>query len=343
MSEKIVRTEEMFTVSEGYFHSSDKMHDIFYRVYRPAGEPKAIVQIAHGMCEYIGRYDGFMSYLAEKGYIVCGNDHLGHGQSVYDDEELGYFADKEGWQKVVLDMHRMTTIVRRAYPDKPFFVFGHSMGSFLTRAYITKFGRTIDGAVICGTSGGVDGAPMLLTVCDGIKAAKGGYYRSERINKMAFGAYLSEIPDPRTPYDWISRDEEIVDKYAKDKLCTFIFTINGFENLTKVLWYVSNEKWFDSYPKELPTYLIAGSADPVGDYGKGVLRVYNKLRTRDADMELKIYSGARHELLNEINRGEVYEDVLAFYEPLVEKWEEEHRAEKPWENEEEQESSEGDE
>ncbi|MBQ8108210.1 MAG: lysophospholipase [Ruminococcus sp.] len=317
MSETKTEVFEGYIRTQGRFDSSDGIHDIYYVTYRPEGEVRGVVQIAHGMCEYIDRYDDFAAFLARNGYAVCGNDHLGHGKSVNDESELGWFAEKRGWQLCVKDMHRLTELMKGDFCGLPYVMLGHSMGSFMARAYVTKYHRDIDGAVFSGTGGGIPGVPAMLTLIDTLRAVKGDKYRSDVLNSMAFGMYNSRIENQRTKYDWISRDEEIVDKYCEDPLCTYIFTLNGFENLMKVMWYVTNDKWYCSYPKNLPTYLIAGSADPVGDYGRGVLKVYNKLRLENCDIELKLYSGARHEILNETNRAEVYDDVLEFMERLI--------------------------
>ena len=163
----------------------------------------------------------------------------------------------------------------------------------------------------------MEGIPALLTVVDSLKILHGDKYRSKVVNKLAFGAYTRKITDKVSEYDWISRDPEIVSTYEKDPKCNFIFTLNGFENLAKLLWYVSNEKWFSTYPKTLPTYLIAGSADPVGNYGKGVLSVFNRLSLNGCDVEMKIYENARHELVNETNRREVYNDIADFLLDII--------------------------
>lgn len=264
------------------------------------------------MCEYVMRYEDFAEFMAEHGFIVCGNDHLGHGESVRSEDELGYFSQENGWQNVVGDLHTLTLIMKRNYPDLPYFLFGHSMGSFMARAYCIKYGRELDAAIFCGTSEGFDGLGAMIAVVAAMKKAKGGKYRSRLINKLAFGAYNSRIKNSKTPYDWISRDSDIVDKYNHDKKCNFIFTLNGFENLMEVLWYVNSDKWFSNFRKDLPVLLIAGEGDPVGDYGKGVTVVFEKMKDYHCDADLKLYPGARHELLNEINRSEVYRDVLAF-------------------------------
>lgn len=294
------------------YKSSDNIHDIAYYVYFPMGGVKGVVQISHGMCEYFQRYDHFARFLAEQGYVVCGNDHLGHGSSVRNNSELGYFASENGWQKVVNDLYSLTKIMKKNYGDLPYFMLGHSMGSFMARAYCIKYGKNLDGVVFCGTSGGMTGIPGMLSVIDGLKKIHNDKYRSNLVNKLAFGAYNRKISDNNSKYAWISRDKDVVDKYSQDEKCTFVFTLNGFENLMKVLWYVSNEKWFSSFNKNLPVLLISGDSDPVGAYGEGVKKVYDRLKEYSFNVSLKIYKGARHELLNEINKNEVYYDVLAF-------------------------------
>lgn len=300
------------TMIKSTYKSRDGIHDISYHVWFPQGTVRGIIQISHGMCEYIMRYKDFAEFLAGHGFVVCGNDHLGHGESVNSDDELGYFCEKDGWQTAVDDLHTLTNIMKKSYPDLPYFMLGHSMGSFLARAYCIKYGREPDAVIFCGTSGGIKGIPGLLSVISQMELVHGDKYRSKVINHMAFGAYNRKIPASQTPYDWISRDTDIVDKYRADDKCTFIFTLNGFENLMKVLWYVNNDKWYSAFRKDLPVFLIAGDGDPVGDYGRGVQNVFDKMRDFHCDARLKIYPGARHELLNETLRGDVYNDVLEF-------------------------------
>ena len=250
--------------------------------------------------------------------MVCGEDHLGHGRSVSDDTDYGYFAQREGWQCVVKDMYKLTRMMKKSYPEVPYFIFGHSMGSFLARAFVTRYHRALDGAVFCGTSGGQGGTEAMLTMLDIAKRIHGEKYKGEFFNKLAFGSYNNGISPRNSDFDWLSRDTANVARYCNDKRCGFTFTINGFENLIKMIWYVSNDKWYSSYPKDLPTYLISGSADPVGNYGKGVLKVFNNLNLYNCNVEMKIYKDARHELLNEINKDEVYSDVLDFFETVME-------------------------
>ena len=294
------------------FASSDGEHRIAYYVYFPVGEVKGVVQIVHGMIEHIRVYEHFAQYLTGLGYLVCGNDHLGHGASVNDESEFGYFSPENGWQNCIHDMYKLTTIIKKSYPDVPYYIFCHSMGSFLGRAYAVKHRKTLDGIVISGTSGGVSGVPGLLTLSAPIKKAKGEYHRSKTLTKLAFGKYNDKIDDNSSPKDWVTRDREMLAKFDSDPTCNFVFTVNGFENLSKLLWFVSQDKWYQNYPKDLPTLLIAGTADPVADYGSGVKKVFEKLFEQGCNVEMKLYEDARHSLVHEPNRDEIMGDIASF-------------------------------
>ena len=325
------------------FLSTDGKHKVFARECTPDGEVRAVLQIAHGVAEHIYRYAPFMEFLADNGFVVVANDHLGHGKTAENEQELCFFAEKDGWNDVVSDMDQLHKLTAAKYPDVPYFLFGHSMGSFLARAYALRHGSECRAFVFIGTADGFESAAAdiiekgagfagrltskltgketnlgraaitaMLTQGEILKKVKGERYRSELLNKLGFGRNNERIENCRTEYDWISRDEEIVEKYAADELCTFVFTVNGFINLAEVLWYVSNDKWYTNLRKDLPLLLLAGDADPVGNYGKGVRSVYEKLCEYRCDASMKLYEGARHELLNELCREEVYGDILEF-------------------------------
>lgn len=299
---------------KGTFESSDKIHQISYEIIIPDKEIRGIIQISHGMCEYFERYIDFAEYMTEHGFLVCVNDHLGHGNSVNKDEELGYFSSENGWQNVVEDLYKLTKIMKENYGnDIPYFLFGHSMGSFMARAYSVMHGEYLDGVIFCGTSGGITGIDKIINVIDMLKKIHGEEYRSDKVYQLAFGRYNKKITDCRSKNDWISRDRTVVEKYDADKKCNFNFTLNGYENLMGVLQYVSDDKWYETFIKTLPTFIISGDMDPVGDYGKGVYKVFRKLSETGCDASMKLYSNARHELLNEINRKEIYNDILAFF------------------------------
>ena len=297
----------------GSYLSSNEKSKIAYYIYEPTGKIKGIIQISHGMCEYIERYEHFAEFLTDNGWILCGNDHLGHGKSVERDEDLGYFSEERGWVHCVNDLYYLNSLVQQKYINLPCILFGHSMGSFMARAYITRYGKSIDGAIISGTSAGFPHSlGAQLSVFDIAKKKDGERHRSAKIDNMIFGKYNNRITGNKTIYDWISSDEAVVKKYEADKLCNFIFTINGVENLVKVLGHVSDSKWYSSIRKDLPIYLVSGKDDPVGAFGDGVYKVFGKLSSKNCNVRIKLYSGMRHEILNEIKKEEVYSDILAF-------------------------------
>lgn len=275
-----------------------------------SNKPRAVVQISHGMCEYIERYKEFAAFLVEHGFAVCGNDHLGHGGTSAGGTD-GFFAEKNGWQFVLEDIHTMNRLAAERYPGCPIFLLGHSMGSFFARLYAATYPETIHALVLSGTGGPNPFAGVGVFLTDLLSRWKGPKHRSQWINRLAFGSYLSKIPNPATPYDWITRDAEIVKAYAADPKCTFVFTVSAFHDLMQTLKKVSTAEWAQKIPKAMPVALFSGDKDPVGDYGKGVVKVYEMLCNAGVqDVTLKLYEDGRHEMLNEINRQEVYRDIL---------------------------------
>ena len=321
-----------YITEKRYFPSSNKGKKIYYEIYTKKDlQPKAVIQIVHGMCEYVRRYREFARLLNDNGYLVVGNDHLGHGMTAAklaeekdgvidpnENEERGFISERDGWQHCVADMHRLTRIIKKEYPGIPYFMFAHSMGSLMGRAYVTAYPGELDGIIYSGTGALLGTESQLMLYLQGIEKVKGSRFRPPLTDKAMFGKYgLYNSKSGRDGGGWLNRDAEEVRKYSADPYCNFSFTVNGFLNLLGVNYYVNRNKWFEVYPKELPTYIISGSKDPVGDCGRGVLKVYNKLRLYDCDVEMKIYNGARHELINELNREEVYRDVLDFYEGIM--------------------------
>lgn len=295
--------------STGKFISSNSIDFISYYIYTPQTEPKAIVQLSHGMCEYIERYEPFIEFLNNNGIIVCGNDHLGHGKSVSSNKLLGYFADKNGYTYLPKDLHRLTIIVKDLYPDIPYFMLGHSMGSFAARAYLIKYSKYLDGAIVAGTSG-QHPSRFVLFIIKLVIMFKGNTFRSKFIDKLLFGSYNNRFSEKRTKFDWLTRDNEIVDKYMKDVYCNFLFTTSGYYDLISLLRSVSSKQWFGKFPSKLPVLLLSGDMDPVGNYGKGVRNLFDKLKTQSNNVELKLFSQCRHEILNETNRNEIYKYIL---------------------------------
>lgn len=279
--------------------------------WEPDQEIKAIVQISHGMIEYIERYEEFAEYLNERGILVIGNDHLGHGHTAKNDEELGYFGAEKS-KTVVDDLHEVTKYAKKNYGEElPYFLFGHSMGSFMARRYCMTYGDELTGAIICGT-GYTPGSVLAIggLVAGMTERSKGEHYRSPFLKKLAFSSYNKKIPDAKTENDWLSRNEANVEKYNKDKYCTFPFTINGYQTLFDVLKYIQKEENYQKIPKDLPMFFIAGKEDPVGNYGEGVLKVVSQYQNCGIkEVEYKLYENDRHEILNEDDRTDVSQDV----------------------------------
>ncbi len=311
----MVRKEELT------YKSRDRQTMLHAIKWIPEGQPVAILQIIHGMQEYVDRYDEFARFMAEKGILVMGNDHLGHGGSVSNGKgTYGYFCKKDPATVLVRDAHRLKKLVQEEYPGVPVFILGHSFGSFVAREYITRYGTGINGAIIQGTAympgGTVNSLSAMVSVMQFFMGEK---YRSEMINNMAFKGYLKNIQNPRTKSDWLSHNEASVDKYVADPACNFVFTLNGFKTMAELIKRIQDSDKLEDIPKELPILITAGKEDPVGNYGEGPSKVYDiyKNQLNIKNVELKLYDGMRHELQQEIGREKVYEDQFAWLKKVI--------------------------
>ena len=277
-------------------------------------EYKGVVQLVHGMQEHIDRYSDFANFLAENGYIVVGHSHLGHGDSVTTKEEYGYFAEKDGWWRLVEDVHLLQNKVQKKYPDMNYIIMGHSMGSLVVRSYLTKYKDNISKAIISGTSGqkyGLIAGQVLINI---IKLAKGDHYRSQLVEKLITGSFNDNFKPNRTNADWLSRDEKQVDKYLADEKCGINFTLQAYQDLLKGTRYLSKQRNVNKTLK-VPMLLFSGTKDPVGANGKGVIRVYRMLKKAGLEfVTLKLFEDGRHEMLNETNKEEVYQFILDWIE-----------------------------
>jgi alpha-beta hydrolase superfamily lysophospholipase len=267
------------------------------------------------MAEHPQRYDDFARFLAGRGYCVYMNEHAGHGQCA---ETLGYFAERDGMNHVVSDMRSLMEYAAGEHPGVPTFLIGHSMGSFLSRKYITMYGGELAGCVLSGTAGPNPLLGLGLALSALQKKFKGPKSEGRLLTKIAFGTYTKKIENPVNMSAWLSTVDDVCVEYANDKYCGFCFTAAGYNDLFHLMGEVNSKDWAGKVPSGLPLFLLSGDADPVGDYGKGVLTVYNRLiETGHEDTELKLYPGGRHEMLNEVNKEEVYADIAAWMDARV--------------------------
>lgn len=302
----------MIRKEEFYFDSRDRKNKIHAVKWIPDVEkPVCIFQIVHGMAEHIGRYEEFAGFLAEKGILVVGEDHLGHGRSVPEGGTYGYFCEEDAAGVLVRDVHRLKKIMQEQYPGILYLIMGHSMGSFITRNYLFNYGSGIDGAVIVGT--GMQSKFTLMaarTVTAVQKMFCGSRHVGRFIDKASFGKFNDRFQPVRTTVDWLSRNEENVDRYLADPMCGFVFTLNGFAALFKLIHNCYDTGKLEKMPKQLPILLIAGAEDPVGNYGKSVEKVYHSYQEHGMrNVQMKLYEKDRHELLNEVDREQVYGDI----------------------------------
>ncbi len=306
---------------EFYFDSRDGKSRIHAVRYRPedAGQIRCVLQVVHGMAEYVERYEEFAAYLVERGFVVTGDDHLGHGKSVGEGGKQGYFCERDPATVLVRDVHRLKKLTEELYPGVPYVLMGHSMGSFIARNYLCRYGTGISGAVIMGTGMQPKAVLDMARLVAGVqKLFCDSRHVSRLLDRLAFGGYGRGIADRRTAFDWLSRDPERVDRYIADPMCGFTFTVNGFGALFALVGRLYSPENLDAVPKDLPVFMVSGDADPVGDYGKGVRRAYDSLVAAGLqDIRLKLYPGGRHELLNETNRSQVMEDICRWVEENV--------------------------
>lgn len=298
---------------EFYFDSVCNTNKIHAIKWVPEGTPLCVVQIVHGMSEYIERYEEFAAFLAERNILVVGGDHLGHGKSMGDNPP-GYFCKEQPHKVLVEDVYTLKNMIKKEYPDIPYVVFGHSMGSFITRNFIHDYGMEIDGAVICGTGmlpkAMIQGMSVMVNV---LCAVQGEKSISKFVNDMEFGSYQKRIDNPKTEYDWLSVNEENVEKYLADPLCGFPFTLNGFKGMAGLLKGLYDNEKIAAIPKELPLFFICGGEDPVGEYGASVEKSYKTYTSVGmTNVSNRVYPGKRHEILMEDNRLDVMNDVYTW-------------------------------
>lgn len=299
--------------------STNGTHTLAGRVYLPdTNAPIGIFHVVHGMCEHIARYDRFMRDIAALGFIVCGYDHLGHGRTVKDASELGFVAPKKGYDLLARDVGAFSEAVRTQYGrELPYVLLGHSMGSFIVRYATARRYVTPARLIVMGTGGpNVTAVPGLAAI-GLMKLFRGKRHISPFIDKLAFGAYNAHFRTENDPYSWITRDQTVRDAYRADPLCTFKFTVSAMGDLVRLSSYTNRKGWFRSFPKEIPVLLVAGTDDPVGNYGKGVRTVEARLRKAGVTVICRLYDGARHEILNDASYPDVLADITDFITPAT--------------------------
>ena len=297
-------------MEEIYYPSSDKVHTVHACIWRPEGEILGVLQIIHGMEEYAARYDRFAQRAAKSGFLVCAEDHLGHGLTA--GKNLGEIP-KGGEEFILQDISALAQIARGMAQGKPYFVLGHSMGSFFCRAYIACTAG-IDGAIIMGT--GYKGGALLAlggALARLISAVKSASYKSPLLRKLAFGAYNRRFAPAATGYEWLSAEEENVKNYVADSMCGFGFTCSGYAMLFSIMAQACKGRTFLLPQRDMPVFIVSGKDDPVGDYGRGVEKVCALYKKSGASrVSIKLYGGARHEILNDVCAQEATDDILAF-------------------------------
>ncbi|MBQ7776042.1 MAG: lysophospholipase [Lachnospiraceae bacterium] len=299
-------------MEEFYFDSKDGTSKIHAVQYIPdTTSIVCVVQIVHGMAEYVERYEEFAQALTKRGIVVTGENHLGHGKTVGKDGTLGYFCEEDPATVLVEDVHTLRKQIQKQYPGVPYFIVGHSMGSFMVRNYLCRYGEGVSGAVLLGTGMHTKGSLRLGQFL--VKVQKklfGSKHVSILINWLAFGSNNQKFKPARTRMDWLSRDEKMVDEYVANPLCGFLFTINGFEALFELIFRLYDKQGLDRIPKKLPILLASGSQDPVGENGRAVKRSYDSLKNAGLEqVQMKLYEKSRHEILNDLDKEIVTKDI----------------------------------
>ena len=306
-----------YTVSSFTTPSSDGKHTLTGFVYCPDREARGYFQIAHGMCEHIGRYERFMSQMAEAGWICFGYDHLGHGRTANDPSEFGFIAEKNGYVYLIDDIKRFADAVIEKYSKEkgvsaPYILMGHSMGSFIVRLATAKH-KTPDKLIVMGTAGQNPLANPGIAIISVIKAFKGSHHVSPLVQKLAFGSFNDRFDDnPNDPSRWLSTNLERRAALRDDKYSGFKFTVSAMKDLVRMNRDCNLKSWYDNMPASTPVLLVSGADDPVGSYSAGVREVEEGLKKRNIPVKCVIYEGARHEILEDFTHDDVVKDILDF-------------------------------
>ena len=305
---------------ELYFDSADGKSKIYAVQYIPAEEKiVGVIQMVYGMAEHIGRYAGFCETMARKGFVVTGHDYQGHGKTWQEGDVTGYFCEQDPSAVMIEDVRALHKLTAEAYPEAPYILIGHSMGSFLVRNYVSCYGEEISATILLGTGEQSKTLVGFGKFMNGIlKFLFGTKHKSKFLNHLSFGSNIKRFEPARTPSDWLTRDAEVVDRYNADPMCGFLFTANGFDALLGLISRMNRAEVVEKIPKELPVLILSGTMDPVGDFGKGPEKVYELLKKAGLErVAIRLYEGARHELLNETNREQIMNDIYEWIEKEI--------------------------
>lgn len=294
--------------------SSDTINTLNAKIYIPDNEPLGIFQAVHGMTEHLERYDDLLTAICKLGYFCIIHDHLGHGKTAKDGQ-LGFIASKNGWKYLVEDVQEVYKTAQSFCNSKKHFLLGHSMGSFITRLYVQKYGEHLDGYIMMGSGAGNPAADLGLILTRILAKIKGEYYISKFIYNMAFGGYNKKFTED-SPYAWLSKDTQNIEEYSKDKYCTFLFTVSAMNDLIRLNKECNRKKWFASLPNNINIFIMSGSHDPVGGHSSGVKKIYSYLKKQNKyNVSLKLYDGARHEILKDFCKEQVLSDIVDILKP----------------------------
>lgn len=302
------------------FPSADGATTLYGRIWVPDhGAPKAVLQLVHGIAEHIGRYDRFARFMSDHGYLVCAEDHLGHGNTPENAEDLGYTADKDGWVKMTDNVRALHERITPQYPGIPYFILGHSMGSFLTRSYLIRYPGTVDACALLGTGQQPESVLKAgLAACRLEQIRLGRRGRSKLLQSLCFGAYNSQFKPNRTESDWVCSVDEVVDAYIADPFCQVMPTVTLMRDMLTGIRFNQQTENLAKMDKTTPVFFLSGDQDPVGSNGKGVRAAYQSfLDAGCSHVRLKLYPGGRHEMLNEHNWQDVYDELLSWFDQQI--------------------------
>ncbi len=298
-----------YTKIMGEYLSSNGKDTVKYYIFTPDKIPSAVIQISHGMNEHIGKYEneGFVRAMTDAGFVVCGNDHIGHGGTAPNEGELGHFPS---YKNLVSDLHILNGIMRKTYRSLPYVLLGHSMGSFIARAYVTEH-DDIDGAIFSATSAGNQPLKLGIFLASCLCLLRGKRHRSKLLRDRAYKGYNSSFSEENKADSWLSADDESNRSNKNDRLCRYVYSVCSYREIFKALRDISSEEWAQNVPISLPVYLISGDRDPLGENGKGIEEVFSRLEERElCNLSMKLCKDGRHSIFTDVMKDEVFLDVI---------------------------------